>query len=307
MPSLTYEYVYFGSGGAHTRQPRVITSYGGFTPIPTLNTGGSATLQTGTPFQVNSAILAPVQIVAGITYSFAFVNVSGLIGGGQTSFDHSVAPPSAIVGTDPVTVLIVYLPQVGGPPGSSSGAIIDAFDETKGTLVDDTFVSVTVNGVGNAVLTTSGNVDGYVDTTNNEVVITAYSNISPTNGNFDKWGYLTSPVLPPAGLNLTVPKGQTVYAFAFYQSNNKSRYTKEFVYEVPPQKVYSGKEKDGKELVDNIGDWNWVVDPPYILGEIQKLNTVIAALEIKIQTAIKGQAFIRKEERPDVGKTSPRG
>ena len=148
---------------------------------------GPATLQTGTPFQVNPAILSPVQIVAGITYSFAFVNVSGLIGGGQTSFDHGVAPPSAITWrTDPVTVLIVYLPQGGGPPGSSSGAVIDAFDETKGTLVDDTFVSVTVNGVGNTALTTSGNVDGYVDTTNSDVVITAYSNISPSNGNFDK-------------------------------------------------------------------------------------------------------------------------
>ena len=37
MPSLTYEYVYFGSNGPHTRQPRATNAYGGFTPVPGLN------------------------------------------------------------------------------------------------------------------------------------------------------------------------------------------------------------------------------------------------------------------------------
>jgi hypothetical protein len=49
----------------------------------------------------------------------------------------------------------------------------------------------------------------------------------------------------------------------------------------------AGKEKDGKELVEGY-DWNWAVDPAYLVREMQRLNTVIAALEVKLDTAIQG-------------------
>ena len=304
MPSLVYEYVYFGAGGAHTRQPRATNAYGGFTPIPGLNSSAPQTLASNTQFGVPGAFLLPTVTVAETTYYFAFVNVSGLQEGGLTSFDHNVPPPNGTVGTNPVKVLVVYLPHGDGPPGEP-GAVIDAFDETLGRLVDDNFVTVTVNGSSNAALTNSGNLYGWVETTNSSVTITAYSGFAlvlegmpGTHTGFDKWTNLEDGT-SPAGLNLTVNQGQTVYAFAFYQDITKSN--KEFVKEKIDVLKQSGKEKDGKELAEGGFNIDWVVDP-YLIAEVQRLNTVIAALEIKIDTAIRGKAFIREEERPDVGK-----
>jgi hypothetical protein len=182
---------------------------------------------TGTAFAVNAVALPGNVDVSGTTYYFAFVNVSGLNEGGLTSFDHLVPPPAGTVGTTPVKVLVVYLPK-GGGNGGTSGAVIDAFDETLGRLVDDNFVTVTVNGSTNSALTNSGNVDGWVETANNAVVITAYASfylvmegLGTTQTGFDKWTNLQDPNSSPVGLNLSVGQGQTVYAFAFYQDITK--------------------------------------------------------------------------------------
>jgi len=321
MPTLTYEYVYFAAGGSHTRQPRTITSYGGFTPIPGLNTSGTATLVTGTPFQVSPAALPASEVVGGVTYNFSFVNVSGLTEGGRTSFDHNVAPPSGTVGATPVKVLVVYLPQGGGPGGTDSGAVIDAFDETLGTLVNDTFVSVSTNGAADAAQTSSGNVYGWVDTTHSAELITALSHITPDDAYFDKWVNLGSPSPLPAGLNLSVAMGTTIYALAFYNHPVKS-WLKDFKdhkellkdfkdHEKPaildtPQKRL-GKEKDGKELYENPGDIFQGDPSPYTVNEFSKLNEVVAKLEQKLDAAIKGKAFIKQEERPAVGKIIAKG
>jgi hypothetical protein len=264
----------------------------------------------------------PTLTEGGNSYAFAFMNVSGLVGGGLTSFDPSTPPPAATVGTTPVNVLVVYLP-VGGSGGNSSGAIIDAFDETIGSLVDDTFVSVTTDGSSDSGATTSGNVDGYVDTTASNETITAYTHITPTNANFDQWRILATTSPTPPGTALTVDKGVTVYAFAFYKNPTKvlkEHKDKEYIKEIEkhhlkeiekshykekeiifdgPSKVF-GKEKDGKELVENpVGSYGG--DPAYFATEVQRLNAKIAQIETLLVAAIKGQAFIKEEDRPSVG------
>lgn len=320
MPTLTYEYVYFAAGGSHTRQPRVINSYGGFTPIPSLNSAGSATLQTGTSFQISPAALPASELIAGVTYHFSFVNVSGLTQGGLNSFDHNVAPPAGTVGTSPVKVLVVYLPE-GGPGGNGgSGAVIDAFDETAGSLVNDTFVTVSTNGSPNAGQTASGNIDGFVDTTYNAATITALSHIVPTNANFHQWVNLGSPVALPPGHNLVVAEGDTIYALAFYRNPAPKTWfkdikdVKEHVKEHKellfdkhqildgPSKQF-GKEKDGKEIVENPGDPVYQGDPAFFAGEINRLSQAIAKVEATLEATIRGQAFIRQADRPEVGKS----
>ncbi len=304
MPSLTYEYVYFGSNGPHTRQPRATNSYGGFTPVPGLNSSAPQTLAPATQFGVPSAFLLPTVTVGNTTYKFAFVNVSGLTEGGFTSFNPNVPPPLGTVGSNPVKVLIVYLPE-GGTNGNGSGAVIDAFDDTLGRLIDDNFVTVGVNGANNTALTNSGNVDGWVDTSGSGATITAYSDVTlgyeglpGTHAGFNKWVNLEDGS-SPTGLNLNVNQGETIYAFAFYQNINGKTTVKEIEY--GPLKL-AGKEKDGKEIVE-FGSWvNEVYDPAYLVAGIQRLNTAIAALEIKVDTAIKGRSFIKQEERPEVGK-----
>jgi hypothetical protein len=87
----------------------------------------------------------------------------------------------------------LYVPPLGGVgngPSGSSGATIDSFDETTGSLFNDIFVSVAPDPGG--ALTTSGNNLGYVDTTKSQEAITA---ISPTSSGviFDQWRILLPP------------------------------------------------------------------------------------------------------------------
>src|ERR1700757_759497 len=103
MPTLTTQYVYFGASGAHTREPRATTSYGGFTPIPGLNPSGTATLVPGTPYQPGPA--DPTLNIGGLSLAFAFTNASGCTEGGLNSFVASTPPPVGTVGTSPILVL----------------------------------------------------------------------------------------------------------------------------------------------------------------------------------------------------------
>lgn len=210
MPLLTYKYVYFPSGGPHTRQPRSIGGSGGFTPIGNLS-GPAGTLQANTPFQIPPGTLPPSEVVGNTTYTFAFVNVSGGTGGGATAFNPS-SPPQVMVGTAPIVVLVVYLASASGHGGSGTGASIDAFDETVGTLVDDTFVTVSPDGS----LTQNANVDGWVPTTN-AGTIAASTHITPTNANFEKWVDLTDTSTPP-GVDFLAKKTTNYAVLAFYKS-----------------------------------------------------------------------------------------
>jgi hypothetical protein len=213
--ALTYSYVYFGAGGPHERRPvRTPGGPGGFELI-SQKSGG--TLQTGDQFQIGVP-LPPTQLVNGVTYNFAFVNISGgTPSDAQVSFDSANPPPFVTVASSPINVLVLYVPPPGGnggPPGNGSGATIDSFDETTGSLFNDIFVSVAPDPGG--VLTTSGNNLGYVDTTHSQEAITA---ISPTSSGviFDQWRILLPPG-PDRGQVLKVGKGVSVNALAFYKA-----------------------------------------------------------------------------------------
>lgn len=246
--SVTYDYVYFGGGAGYRRQPRSAGGPGGFTLINSISGG---TLQTGDTFGA-SAQPSTLSVGGGTfppepakNFVFAFMNVSGGTPSGQTrpsgvnSFSSSEPPPPVAVGSSPIVVLVVYVPVSGGGGAGGSGAIIDSFDETTGQLFNDTFVSVSPDPGGPPPpLTTSGNVDGYVNTAATET-ITALSSTTPTGVDFDQWVLLypqvttrlepgglkgpTAVTIDPAGINvagakLTIDSGTTVYALAFYKA-----------------------------------------------------------------------------------------
>jgi hypothetical protein len=323
MPTLTTQYVYFGSSGAHTRQPRAITSYGGFTPIPTLNPSGTATLTTGSAFQAGPVDAA--MVIAGVDYVFAYQNVSGLNEGPQVSYVASTPPTAGTVGTTPVLVLVVYVPEGGGPGGPDTGAVIDAFNESIGSLVDNNFVTVSPDSGG--TLTDEANTDGWVDTTSSGSTITAdHPNIGaystdPTNLLFDRWVVLTN-ATPPAtlvsGANLTPGKGEMVYALAFYKAPAPKHWPekvlKEFVKEIEKLQIKEHIQDTGKtfiadspikgikEQVEIPGGIGNTGDPGDLGGVIQGLSQRIAKLEAAAKGAPKGEAFIKPKDRPAVGK-----
>jgi hypothetical protein len=313
MPTLTTQYVYFGSSGAHTRQPRATTSYGGFSPIPGLNPSGTATLTTGTTFQAG-----PVEgslTIGGIEYVFAFQSVSGLTDGAQTSFVAATPPTAGTVGTAAVLVMVVYVPQ-GGGGGNGSGAVIDAYNESTGSLVDNDFVSVSPDPGG--ALTTEANVDGWVDTTGAGYTLTAdHPNIGPyaalpTSPLFVQWVVLENPTPPlslVSGASLTPGKGQSVYALAFYKNPIKTtlldktfiKEHKEAILEGPSKSIIAeGPIKGIKEQVELPGFGNNPGDPE-LGGILQGLSTRIAKLEAEARGVAKGAAFIKGKDRPAVG------
>ena len=212
MPSLTYSYVYFAAG-KHQRQPRSASGPGGFTLIQSIEGG---TLASGDKFAIGAQ--PDTQQVGNQTYSFGFVSITGGTPSGLIGLDSNTPPPLVTVGSSPIVVLVVYVPDgvIGGPPGHDSGATIDSFNETAGALFSDTFVSVAPDQGG--ALTTSGNVYGWVDTWTSAETITALTPTSPTNVVFDRWG-----ILGPAGgatismANLKVPAQANVSALAFYK------------------------------------------------------------------------------------------
>lgn len=216
MPELTLNYVVYTGFGMHTRQPRDTSAYGGFTPIDNLS--GSPGNVEGPSFQVTLGMM-PKEITdttgsPPVTYTLAFVNVSGGKNGGQTSFDPNTPPGPATVGSAPIVALFVYLPPPGG--NGNLGASIDAFDETIGSLVDDTFVTVSPDSDGS--LTTSGNVEGWVSTANGNETIAAYSHIAISNADFERWVSVTGPPTPTAGLNFVADQNTNPVVLALYKA-----------------------------------------------------------------------------------------
>jgi hypothetical protein len=306
MPTLTIQYVYFGASGGHTRQPRSTTSYGGFTPIPGLNSGGGATLMPGTWYQPGSA--DPHLDIDSLSLQFAFTNVSGCVEGPRTSFVAGTPPPGGTVGSNPITVLYVYVPTGGNGVPGDSGAVIDAFDATVNSLVNNDFVSVSPDPGG--TLTTEANVEGWVDTQNSGYTIAAdHPNIGPylalpTIALFDQWVDLTDPMPPSSlisGANLTPAQGGTVYALAFYH-DPVPKSTKELVFDKNPSefvlKALAEIFKGPKESVEDPGYGNYG-DPALIAGELRALNARLSGLESRIEAL--GSAFIKAQDRPQVG------
>jgi hypothetical protein len=211
MPPVTTNYVYFPSG-PHTRQPRSSGGPGGFTLISSQS--GEQTLASNTPFQPP---LQPESFsIANQSYQWAFVSVNGGTPEGAVSTTYGTSPAAVTVGAAPITVLVVYVPT-SGPTGPGSGATIDSFDETVGSLFNDNFVSVAPDPPP-GLLTTSGNVEGYVDTTNSET-ITALTPTSPSGLIFDRWVLLyPQSKASVSGANLQIAGGNSISALAFYKA-----------------------------------------------------------------------------------------
>jgi hypothetical protein len=207
MPTVTYQYVYFASG-PHVRQPtRSPSGPGGFTLI---QTSSGTTLSSGNKF---SASPQPGTWKVGAnTFPFSFMNVSGGTEGGETSFNATQPPAPVTVASANLVVLVVYAPA-GGGGGGPPGATIDSFDDTTGTLFNDTFVTVAPDPGG--ALTKSGNVDGFVASSNAET-ISALSPTTPTEVDFEHW--LTLPNTLGNSPNLVVAQNSSPLALAFYKS-----------------------------------------------------------------------------------------
>ncbi len=231
MQTTTTQYVYFASVGSHTRQPRTAPA-SAFLGIPGVQATTPLSLVEGSTFQPD---VPPSSFLGsdGNTYALAFLSVSGCIEGGSTWFPPvppaaAVPTPTGTVGNANIVVLVVYVQLGGGGGGGGSAATIDAFDETLGSLVDDTFVSVAdPDGTPNPAETTNGNVQGYVDTTDSAETIQAlnpslnYPSGTPTNRTFDKWGILYTDGATAVGADptqLIAAQGDDPYAFAFYKS-----------------------------------------------------------------------------------------
>ncbi len=302
MPTLTINYVYFGASGAHTRQPRVVSSYGGFTPIPGLNPGGTATLMAGTPYEPGYPPDLDSQHLA-----YAFTNVSGCLEGPRTSYVATMLPPVGTVGSNPIVVNYVYVPT-GHNGNGGTGAVIDAFDASINSLIDNNFVTCTPDPGG--TITTEANVDGWVDTSSSGRTITAdHPNIGgygtwSTLPLFDRWVDLTDPAPPSSlisGANLTPGQGATVYALAFYHDPIKTKEHKEYLEKNPAEYLKSIAEyfKGPKESVENPGFGN-IGDPAEVIGELRTLTVRLAGLEARLEAF--GSAFIKAEDRPQTRK-----
>ncbi len=227
MPSVTYQYVYYAPG-PHQRQP-TRSGGGGFVTISS-NSGGS--LSPGDSFAAPPP--PPTQSVDGRTLPFSFMTVAGgsqTAGGppvGLTSVEAGNPPPPVFVGSVPINVVAVYV-GTGGPPGTGSGATIDAFDTTTGQLIDDRFGVVSQDPF--SALTERANKEGFVDTTNSAETISAFAITAGAVSDpvaFAGWMNLGPPAVlsdqsfsvldPNTTADLAVDKGQSVLALAFYQA-----------------------------------------------------------------------------------------
>ncbi len=322
MPTVTVSYVYFGGGSGHTRQPRNAQT-SGFIPFP----GSPATFLATAGQQLGGYVLPQSFELNGENYGFAFVNVTGGMTSPVTSYNTS-EPPVVTVGNQPISVLVVYVPEGGGgPPGDDSGASIDSFDITTNMLINPNFVTVATDGNADAGKTNSGNVDGWVDTWESAESITALLQVNPPTANFIGWVDLLNPTNDPnihdgvsvGGPNntvLTVDRRIDAYALAYYQNPLKLKDHKEFVKEhkefvkefkenlkelVKETFKETHKEADktvAQELPGGLSPGSFSGDPGlsnFIVNVLQRIE----GLESQVLARI--ESFIRPAERPPVG------
>jgi len=220
MPTpVTYNYVAYDASGPHIRQPGRGASTG-FTQLLDPFSGGSYT--SGDVYPVPHTSLLPTIPLTGTIFKFAFVNVSGGVAPETNNPSTDVTlPPSVTVGTSPILILVVYVPEGTNGGIGTDGATIDAFDESLNTLVNDTFVTVSPN----TALTANANVQGFVPTASAETIM-ALETIVPTAGVlapqatavFDKWVDLNNKALPPAGLEFAASANSNPNLLAFYRT-----------------------------------------------------------------------------------------
>ena len=248
-------------------------------------------------------------------------------------FSASFNPNPALqftVGSGPVTILYVYLATstaTGGGGSGDSGAVIDAFNQSIGALVDNDFVTVSPDNAAHSI-TDEANVDGWVDTEDSGYTIIADSpNIGPyqslpTNAVFVNWVVIVGGIPPGVVItnaNLVVPEGVTVYALAIYYNPpkpSKEVYpdkTQHVLEKLPMQdlknemldKVAQDNSKSQTlhekttdkiyvgEFGGKMGDGNPNM-PEAIAVHLSSLSQKISDLESRLSTALKGDVYKRQ-------------
>ncbi len=184
----------------------------------------------------------PSTTVDGSNYSLAFISITGGAAGGITVFPgadtYSVPVPLQDPPQDILVQNVYFLsgPTWPCPAGTVCPSIadIDEFSETLGTLVDDNFVTVfapSTSTSASGALTTTANVSGYVETTNQSVKFSAFTpakqyQSTPTGGNFDRWTTgLNATLGGTDNMDLTVAQNVSNYAIALYRANCPSGYS----------------------------------------------------------------------------------
>jgi hypothetical protein len=280
-------------GGGRSRIPRM--------PMPgPSNPPGLAQIGGPQPIVQNASTgtkcfsLLPdaTKVVNGVTLYYAFTSMSGGVEGGDTTTNINQTLMQTIASpTQDVIQLNVYLPHGNYGPGGGAGAIIDAFDETKGMFVNDLFVTVSPDKGG--TITHDANYLGALSSSSTEAV-SAYNYITPSNANFDKWM-----IIPGTGNNadtvsgndLTVGQNTNVVAFAYYKDASKNR-SKEFYKEIADRPL--------KEISADILPYIDKGDPAWVINQVQVIAEKINALEGRINEL--GSSFIKSQNRPEVGK-----
>jgi hypothetical protein len=151
--------------------------------------------------------------------NFTLMTISGGTNGSQiyTRDDCLMGNPvpAVSVGQQDINVVSIYLP-FGGPGIGPPAVYVDAFNLASGVFIDDDFVSIFVDGVIDASLTTSVNYDGVISSTSvvNEVA-EAFNGIGSLV--FNQWQPLlgTETVL---GNQLFIGDGSTACYLALYQT-----------------------------------------------------------------------------------------
>jgi hypothetical protein len=228
----TGSYLYYqASSGQQTRYPARTSGSESLAPLPPPCPQPYGP-QPAAPFVVTAA--PQTCKIGGTTYSLAYVSVTGSQTGGITVFpdgNGNVASPIQVkLGQANINVNYVYFPTGGSPCPPHllcpTGAAIDEFSETTGTLENDLFVTV-YSPIGSTAqdlpLTSTGNDDGAVATTNGSVQISAYPD-TPNGGIFDRW--VTGPggtVIAGTG-NLDVGALTDDYALALYRAACPAQY-----------------------------------------------------------------------------------
>lgn len=193
---IVHTKVYLAAG--HHRQPRNADST--YEPEPP-SVYPNATGINQTAAEQISFTLNGQQILANFLFWSWTDGVSG-----QTQTDPQLIQS---VGAAGLTATAWYFPA-GGPPGTATAIIDDAFSAAKGDFIDDTFVTVTSD----PSLTSQANVVGEVPTAKAEV-LKANASVPSTSEPFKKW--MSFGAGTAAGDTLNVPAGATGLAFAVYE------------------------------------------------------------------------------------------
>ena len=226
MPTFTIVNMQYVTGAGRSRIPRKPASNAS-TPAGLANIPGVPSWQIpiSTGVQISSQPPDKNRQDGDTILNLAFVSLTGCLEGGQST-QSTIDPLKGTVGAADVVQLNVYIPIGGFGPGGGNGALIDAFNVTTGSFVDDVFVNVSPDPTGS--ITHDANYLGAFSSAHEEAV-SAIESIPPSgdisDNIFENWIILAGTGDPSDTIsknNLTVGKNSNVAAFALYQEQQSS-------------------------------------------------------------------------------------